>query len=510
MPEGGPKDKTPPMLIKAIPEVNTLNFEDKRIRLFFDEYIKLDDFRNQLVVSPPIDKGIYSINPQSGASKYIQIDINEVLPKNKTYVFNFGQSIVDNNEGNVLPYFKYIFSTGNFIDSLKVTGNVKNVINRNTEEYISTFLYPVDEDYSDSIIYNSLPRYVGSTLDTTSYEISNIKAGKYLMIALKDLNKNLLFDPEFEEIGFLDDFIELPNKENLNFNLFKEELEFQSFKPYLETKNKINFGFKGNHNGVKISLIDNSLSSYDHTVTKDPKKDTLNYWISDIEYDSLKFNVTKKNYSKSFTLKYRESKKDSLKLNASVENTLDLDNKFKISSNIPLKKIDKYFISLLNRDSVSVPFDTKIDKNKFDAIFDFELIPNEKYYLSLYPNALHSFLGFTNDSINYIFSTKKRSDYGTIKLNISSPIESPLIVQLTNLDENVIKEKHISINEASCIFKNIKPSKYYIKIIIDENKNGKWDTGSYLKKIKPEKTFHLEKELDVRANWILEERVTLD
>ena len=110
MPEGGPKDKTPPMLIKAIPEVNTLNFEDKRIRLFFDEYIKLDDFRNQLVVSPPIDKSIYSINPQSGASKYIQIDINEVLPKNKTYVFNFGQSIVDNNEGNVLPYFKYIFS----------------------------------------------------------------------------------------------------------------------------------------------------------------------------------------------------------------------------------------------------------------------------------------------------------------------------------------------------------------------------------------------------------------
>ena len=209
--------------------------------------------------------------------------ISKILNAKKTYVFNFGQSIVDNNEGNVLPYFKYIFSTGNFIDSLKVTGNVKNVINRNTEEYISTFLYPVDEDYSDSIIYNSLPRYVGSTLDTTSYEISNIKAGKYLMIALKDLNKNLLFDPEFEEIGFLDDFIELPNTENLNFNLFKEELEFQSFKPYLETKNKINFGFKGNHNGVKISLIDNSFSSYDHTVTKDPKKDTLNFGLNSLK-----------------------------------------------------------------------------------------------------------------------------------------------------------------------------------------------------------------------------------
>ena len=127
---------------------------------------------------------------------------DEVLPKNKTYVFNFGQSIVDNNEGNVLPYFKYIFSTGNFIDSLKVTGNVKNVINRNTEEYISTFLYPVDEDYSDSIIYNSLPRYVGSTLDTTSYEISNIKAGKYLMIALKDLNKIYCLTQSLKKLDF--------------------------------------------------------------------------------------------------------------------------------------------------------------------------------------------------------------------------------------------------------------------------------------------------------------------
>jgi hypothetical protein len=118
IPEGGPKDETPPFLIKAEPKQNSVNFKEKRIRLYFNEYIKLNDFRKQLVVSPPIDKGLYSISPQSGASKYIQIDINDTLPKHTTYVFNFGQSVVDNNEGNPLPFFKYVFSTGKYIDSV--------------------------------------------------------------------------------------------------------------------------------------------------------------------------------------------------------------------------------------------------------------------------------------------------------------------------------------------------------------------------------------------------------
>ena len=510
MPEGGPKDENPPVLIKAVPEINTTRFKEKRIRLFFDEYIKLDDFRNQLVVSPPIDKNIYTINPQSGASKYIQIDINKNLPDTSTYVFNFGESVVDNNEGNVLPFFKYVFSTGSYIDSLKITGNVKSVFNRKTEEYISTLLYPIDENFSDSIIYHSLPRYVGSTLDTTSYEISNIKEGKYLMIALNDINKNLLFDPEFEEIGFIENYIELPLEEELNFNLFREELEFEVFKPFLESNNKISFGFKGNPSGAKISIADDLLTNNNYIVTRDPEKDTINFWVNDIKYDSLVFNVTKNNYQKSYTLKYKKKEKDSLILKSNIENTLDLDNNFKILSNIPLNLIGDDFISLLNKDSIAIPFKSEISKNKYELIFDFEVIPNEKYKLSLYPNAITSFLGFTNDSIHYSFSTKKKSDYGTIRLNISNEKASPLIVQLTSFDEEVIKEKIVSSNDVYCVFKNIKPSKYFLKIIVDKNKNGKWDTGSFIKKIKPEKTYHIEKEFDVRANWILDERINLD
>ena len=232
IPEGGPKDEDPPILINAIPEENSVNFKEKRIRLFFDEYIRLKDFRKQLVVSPPIEKSLYSISPQSGASKYIQIDINETLPKNTTYVFNFGQSVVDNNEGNILPYFKYVFSTGDYIDSLKISGNIKNAFKREADNFITALLYPVNQSYTDSIVYNELPTYVGSTLDSTYFEISNLKKGKYLLIALNDFNNNYKFDPGIEEIGFIKDFIEVPSSKEINIKLFKEELIFKSFKPF--------------------------------------------------------------------------------------------------------------------------------------------------------------------------------------------------------------------------------------------------------------------------------------
>ena len=294
IPDGGPKDENPPLLIKAEPKQNSVNFKEKRIRLYFDEYIKLKDFRKQLVVSPPIDKGLYSISPQSGASKYIQIDINDSLPKNTTYVFNFGQSVVDNNEENLLPFFKYVFSTGEYIDSLKIHGNIKSAFNRSPDTFISTFLYPKDENFNDSIIYNSTPTYVGSSLDSTNYEITNLKKGKYLLIAIKDSNNNYKFDPANEQIGFMSDFIDLPVSDSLDIELFKEKQPFKSFKPFLESKNKVGFGFSGEYSDVEIELIDDFKIDIKSIITKNKEKDTLNYWFSEVEFDSIRFTLKNK------------------------------------------------------------------------------------------------------------------------------------------------------------------------------------------------------------------------
>ena len=509
IPDGGPKDENPPLLIKAEPKQNSVNFKEKRIRLYFDEYIKLKDFRKQLVVSPPIDKGLYSISPQSGASKYIQIDINDSLPKNTTYVFNFGQSVVDNNEENLLPFFKYVFSTGEYIDSLKIHGNIKSAFNRSPDTFISIFLYPKDENFNDSIIYNSTPTYVGSSLDSTNYEITNLKKGKYLLIAIKDSNNNYKFDPANEQIGFMSDFIDLPVSDSLDIELFKEKQPFKSFKPFLESKNKVGFGFSGEYSDVEIELIDDFKIDIKSIITKNKEKDTLNYWFSEVEFDSIRFTLKNKEKKESYTVKYKEKEKDSLVIVPSVNSTLDLNDKFKLLSNIPIDTINNEYIQLLNKDSITIPFKTKIDKNNFDIIFDFELLPNDEYNLFILPNAITDFFKSTTDTLSYNFSTKSRADYGTIRARIENVVNFPIIVQLTNDKEEVIQENILKSYEDPCVFKNIIPSKYFIRIIEDKNENNKWDTGDFLNKIKPEKTFHNKEEFIVRANWILEEKINL-
>ena len=509
IPNGGPEDETPPVLINAIPEENSTNFNKKRIRLFFDEYIKLDDFRKQLVVSPPIEKNLYTISPQSGASKYIQIDINGILEKNTTYVFNFGQSVVDNNEGNILPFFKYVFSTGNFIDSLKLSGNIKSALKRSPDKFISTLLYAVDENFSDSIVYNSTPTYIGSTLDSTFFEISNIKKGKYLLIALNDFNNNYKFDPNFEEIGFLRDFINIPSSDEINIDIFKQEPVFKSFKPFVQSKNKIGFGFIGKHDNVKIELLDSFSKNFKSITTKSRDTDTLNFWFNDIKYDSLRFLIKNNDKTDFYTVKYKDRDKDSLIITSLENSIINLNDTLKLLSNIPISKVDEDLILLENKDSISIPFKTKIDENNLDIVFDFEMLPNDNYRLAVFPNAIIDFLGSTNDTIKYNFSTKKKSDYGTINLKVENSGNYPIIIQLTDLDEKIVRQKILNSSFDPCIFKNLNPGKYFLKAIIDENKNNKWDTGVFLEKLFPEKTFHFTDEINVRANWILEEKLTI-
>jgi len=508
IPNGGPKDEEPPFLTYADPSENSTNFKEDRIRLYFNEYIKLKDFRKQLVVSPPIDKSFYTINPQSGASKFIQIDIKEELENNTTYVFNFGESVVDNNEENPFPFFNYVFSTGNFIDSLNISGNIKSSFQRKPEEYISTFLYPIDENFSDSIIYKGSPNYVASTLDSTNFKMTNLKKGKYLLIALKDENSNYKFDPEFEKIGFTSEPLNLPFSDSLELKLFQETIPFKSFKPFIENNNKIGFGFKGNADDVKINILNHP--NVQSVITKNKETDTLNYWFKEFKYDSLNFEVLNSNYKKNYSLKFKESEKDSLIITSSIKSTLELYESFKIISNRPLLKIDNDKINIYDKDSVSIPFKVNINNNQFDIDFHFEVLPNDNYIVELLPNAITDFFESTNDSLNYSFKTKSRADYGTLKLGIANIQEFPVIVHLINDKEDIIREIKLNSYEDPCLFENLKPGNYFVRVIFDTNSNGKWDTGNFLKKIQPEKTFHYDQEITIRSNWILEEKFAID
>ncbi len=229
-PTGGLLDSIAPILVSANPDNNTINFKAKKIKISFDEYIKLKDVSKQLVISPP-QKYDPIITPLGTASKFISIKILDTLDANTTYVFNFGNSVVDNNEENELGNFKYVFSTGSYIDSLNIIGEVTNPMMKNPLKNVNVMLYEYNESYTDSIIYKEKPRYIANTLDSTLFELTNLRAGKYLLIALKDANNNKIYNPTVDIIGFINDTLIIPTDKQYNFTLFNEIPDLRISRP---------------------------------------------------------------------------------------------------------------------------------------------------------------------------------------------------------------------------------------------------------------------------------------
>ena len=509
-PTGGDKDVTPPKLVKAEPQNMSINFNTNKIRLYFDEYVKLKDIEKQLIVSPPL-KYTPLISPQGSANRYVEVILKDTLKKNTTYTFNFGQSIIDNNEGNPLSYFTYVFSTGDYIDSLTVSGVVKDAFNKNADTFISIMLYEIDSTYTDSTIYRQPPNYITNTLDSTPiFHLKNLKEGKYAMFGVKDEAKNNIFDQKVDKIAFIKDTVNLPTDSIYLLTMFKELPDYSVSVPNFAAKNKIIFGYQGNAKDISINALSNIPDTVKTKITKERDKDTLNYWFTPFEADSLVFTVAneKESLIDTFTVKTKKVGMDTLVVQPNQRGTLEFGKPFYIGANTPITYMDSSKISLARKDSTLVKFNSVLDTidNKID--FDFEVEPNENYALELLPGAIVDFFETENDTISINLTTKSYADFGNLRLTLDGNVTYPLIVQLT--DEKGVMAKELFASEYQVFeFTNIKPAKYLIRVIFDSNGNQKWDTGNYLQRIQPEKVTYYPSVLEVRANWELEQTFTL-
>jgi uncharacterized protein (DUF2141 family) len=510
-PTGGPKDVTPPVLIKAEPDNMTINFKETKIRLYFDELVKLEDVQEQLIVSPPL-KYLPDITPQGGANKFVEIRIKDTLQENTTYTLNFGQSIVDNNEGNPSSFLTYVFSTGSYIDSLEVKGAIRDAYNQKADEFVSVMLYEIDTAYTDSTIFQRPPNYITNTLDSAViFTLSNLKEGKYAMFALKDASRNNIFDQNTDKIAFLQDTISVPTDSTYRLDLFKEIPNYKIAVPSLAASNKIIFGYYGDGKNIDISTLSVLPDTVKTKTTKEREKDTLNYWFTPFEMDSLIFTVKNEilQVIDTFTIKNRKVVADSLLLNPNQSRTLSFTDPYNIEANTPLAGIDSTKIGLMNKDSLAVDFSIKLDSigNKVD--FEFAKEPNENYQLELLPGAITDFFGNENDTLNIRLGTKSYADFGNLSMTIASEEENyPLLVQLT--DEKGETKQEIYAKEPKIFeFSNIEPSNYRVRVIFDANGNGQWDTGNYLKRIQPERVSYYPDLIEIRANWELEQTFTI-
>jgi len=512
-PSGGPIDSIPPVLVNASPKLNSINFDSDEIRLTFDEWIKLENIQDQLIISPPIDKSSYEITPLSGVTKKVFLRFLDSLNPKTTYTINFGNSIQDNNENNPLTFFSYTFSTGETIDSLFIMGNIIDAFDQETDDYISLQLYRVDSLFKDSIIYSDKPTYISNTLDSTNYKFQNLKEGKYLLIALKDLDNNYFFDPFYDKIGFMDSLIILPRDSIIDLKLFKEETDLVWEKPHFINSEKIGFGYYGRLDMDKIKIESNIPDSVNFVFTKEKDIDTLNLWLSKNSFDSLNFKLVESDTTKLTTVKFdrkKDSLMDSLNLSPKTINVIDLNESFKISSNIPIDNVEDSLITVRDIDSLVIPFSTKINSELNEVFISFDVSPSDKYNILIKPNAIKDIRGSVNDTLNYNVVSQTLEDYGNIFLDIVGGNNSKYILQLLNSNNEIIKEYKNAYSNSSYTFNYVRPGKYTFRLIEDLNSNDMWDTGNYIKRKQPEPVYYFPSEIDVRANWDLNETFNLN
>ena len=512
-PTGGPIDSLPPVLINANPKLNTTNFDSEEIRLTFDEFVKLDKVQDQLIISPPLEKNAYEIKPLTGVTKKVFLKFIDSLDVNTTYTINFGNSIKDNNEGNPLTFFNYTFSTGETIDSLYVKGNISDAYNIETDEYVSIHLYRIDSTLNDSIIYIKQPTYVSNSLDSTSYIFQNLKEGKYHIIAMKDVDNNYFFDPFYDKIGFIDSLITLPKDSIIDFKLFKEETDLIWDKPHFINSEKIGFGYYGKLDLKKIEINSVIPDSIDYTYTKEEMSDTIYLWLSNNSFDSLNFNLIEKDTTKLSTIKFdrkRDTLIDSLNVSAKTVNVIHLKESFKLSSNIPIKKIEDSLISVRDIDSILVPFVSSVNDNFDEIDIKFEVSPSDNYRILILPNAIKDIKGVTNDTLQFNLTSQSLEDYGNIFLDVIRNTQSKFILHLINSNGDIVREYDNVDQNITYNFEYIRPGEYSFRLIEDLNKNNIWDTGNYLKRVKPEPVYYFPSELEVRANWDLNETFDLN
>ena len=512
-PTGGPKDSIPPVLVNASPKLNSTNFDSEEIRLTFDEWVKLDKVQDQLIISPPLEKSSYEIKPLSGVTKKVFLKFLDSLAPETTYTINFGNSIQDNNENNPLTFFSYTFSTGETIDSLYIRGNTKDAFSQESDEFISLQLYRVDSLFKDSIIFNDKPTYISNTLDSTNYKFQNLKEGKYLLIALKDVDNNYFFDPFYDKIGFLDSLITLPRDSVIDLKLFKEETEIIWDKPHFINSEKIGFGYYGKLDLDKIKIESNIPDSVNYVFIKEKETDTLNLWLSRNSFDSLNFSLIETDTIKLTTVKFdrkRDSLIDSLNVSPKTVNVIHLKESFKISSNIPLNKIEDSLITIRDIDSLIIPFTTSINDRLDEIDIDFEVSPSDDYSIFIKPRAIKDIRGTENDTLQYNVVSQTLEDYGNVFLDVITNNDSKYILHLIDSSSNIIREFNNVNSNSTIIFDYIRPGKYTFRLIEDLNSNDIWDTGNYLKQVQPEPVYYFPNELDVRANWDLNETFNLN
>ena len=592
-PDGGWFDETPPLVIGATPADRATNVTSQKVRIFFDEFIKIDNPTEKVIVSPPQ----IEMPEIKATGKRIEVELKDTLKPNVTYTIDFSDAITDNNEGNPLGNYTYSFSTGSEIDTMEVSGYVLEAENLEPIKGIQVGLYPADAPDS---VFRSEPLLRISRTDSRGYfVIKGIAPGSYRAFALQDADGDYIFSQKSEKIGYSHDVFTPSSKPDTRYDtIWQDTLHIDRIIPipyihympddivlraFTETltarmliKNerkdpdRLSFYFTYGHDEVPVLrglnfnsdgafLIDRAWNEHPAPGKKSSSKssdqvvanaDTITYWLRDttlINQDTLLIEaqyyitdtlgqlvshidtlsmVAKTPYAKRLKQQqkiYDDWKKqqdkrkkrgepydsimpvEPMKLTIEAPGQLDPDKNITLKSTFPFLKVDTSMIHLY----------TKVDTTWYQARYELtpvncqtllmrgEWRPNQEYSLEIDSAAIGDLYGATCKAVKQGFKVKSYDSYGTLLVTLTGMKGQHVVAQLLNGSDDVQKQAFTDNGNAEFFYVN--PGKYFLRMFVDSNGNGVWDTGNYDGDVQPEEVYYYPDEIECKAKWDITE-----
>jgi len=501
-PTGGKKDEIQPKLINSIPTSEQKNFKERTIKLEFNELVDVTSLRQELLIIPETE-GTYDIKSKSNT---VILKFDKAFKDSTTYTLNFRKAIKDLNERNESKNLKLVFSTGNNIDSLKIGGNIKNLLTNQPIMDAHVALYKLQDSLE---LKKTKPNYFIKTDSIGNYQFENIKSGKYLIYAFMDKNSNLKYDTKTEAIGFKNDTINL-NKNITNLNLLlanannekpKSQKAFPRTDDYTILYDKNIKSFE-----VKFENQNDSIPYYG-------EEKELRFYNSTQRTDTLKANITVTDSSGNALsylqkIKFREpekkkkEKREYLTLTLKPKNgeVVEKNLKYEISFKTPVLTFDLTKFKILSDTIIEEKLENSNitwNKSKTKLLINKEINSEREIKIQMSRGVFIDFKGDSSDKQDLKYPISKSDNYGLIEGSFEEK-KSSKIIQIINDKYEVVAEQ---ITKDKFIFQNIKPSIYLLRIIKDRNENGYWDYGNVEKSIQPEEVNFYEEPIRLKANF---------
>ena len=598
-PEGGPRDYTPPRVVKSSPEPGTVNFKGNKVEITFDEIVNLKDQQKKVIISPaprtmPMIRSV---------GKKVTIEFRDELEENTTYVIDFSNAIEDNNEGNQLDGYTFAFSTGDEIDTLAVSGIVLRANDLEPMQHVIVGLH----SNLDDTAFTSIPlERVSRTNDRGKFTIRNLKPGSYHVFALNDVDGDYRM-ARTEDIAFLDEVIVPTTDEYTSQDtVFTYDHRVDTvmdathtlFLPNDLLLCMFNEGYRSHYVRQTARPADNKLfvlfgaandslpgmevlrpAEHEHDwyrVERTVANDSLLYWITDsamiktdtiivaMTYlrsdsldqlvqvtDTVRFGYRKPNAQVKEEEKKAKEREErakrlaqllekqekaaeqgkelnegeleelkelqrvdpneipKLKMDLAKSGTIDVGDSILLSFDAPVAHIDQSGVRVeVKRDTLWVPYPGTLqgmhpvnDCNPMRYWLPLGMSPDSTYRLTIDSAAVTSVYGLVNEKLVKELKVRGLEEYANVYFRVN--VRDSAFVELLGNGEKV--QRTVFVNNGAFELLNVTPGTYYLRLTLDANGNGKWDTGNYKNHQQPEEVYYYPKKLRLRRNWDLDE-----